>query len=312
MAVEKEKAGTNIVVPTTPAKIPLPKEYVKLGLTTGYNPCPVEETRLYVTGLSGEGKSTFVSSIPDAWVIDYEKGVGGVVDRRAGYFNIFEAAKKLGKTTYEVHRMIIDMLIEDARNNKRPCKRVVFDTHDGWVELETINFLKEKSAGVKTYEDIGQYGEKGAGHSLIQGRCKRILADLESNGYTWAVVGHLTYVPETAPDGKTQMNIRPILSKGYVGPIVRKSELHITINSIAHKERVDSTVKGQIIKGGKEEVVTRYWLYTKPTEAKRMEGKQRGVPNLARIIEVPMVGGWDVLKQAYNVAVEAAKKQNGN
>lgn len=301
----------NVIVSTTPAEIPLPAEYVALGLTTGYNPCPVEETRLYVTGLSGEGKSTFLASIPDSMTIDYEKGVNGIPGRRGAYFNIFEAAKKLKKTAYEIHRTIIDKLIEDAKNGKPPCKRIIFDTHDGWVELETINFLKEKSSGVKTYEDIGQYGEKGAGHSLVQGRCKRILVALESVGYTWAVVGHLTYVPETGIDGKTQMNIRPILSKGYVGSIVRKAELHITINSMARKERVDLIVKDRVVKGAKEEVITRYWLYTKPTEAKRMEGKQRGVPNLAKILEVPMVGGWDVLKEAYDEAVEQSKKQNG-
>lgn len=303
---------SNVVVPTTPAEIPLPAEYVALGLTTGYNPCTIEEVRLYITGLPGEGKSTLVASIPDSMTIDYERGATGIPGRRSAYFNIFEAAKKQKKTAYEIHRTILDKLMEDAKSGKPPCKRIIFDTHDGWVELETINFLKEKSSGAKVYEDIGQYGEKGAGHSLVQGRCRRILSALESVGYAWAVVGHLTYVPETTPDGKTQINIRPILSKGYVGSIVRKAELHLTINSMARKERVNQVVKGHIIKGAKEEVVTRYFLYTKPTEAKRMEGKQRGVPNLARVLEVPMIGGWEILKKAYDEAVKKSKIENSS
>jgi hypothetical protein len=303
---------TNVVVPTTPAKIPLPAEYVKLGLMTGYNPCPIEETRLYITGLPGEGKSTFVNSIPDSWVIDYEKGVGGVVGRRTGYFNIYEAAKKLGKTAYEVHREILDNLIADGKAGKRPCVRVIFDTHDGWTDLEAAHLLNEKSSATKTYEDIGEYGQKGHGHSLLQGRMKKILTDLEDVGYAWAVVGHLTYMVEHDVDGKDLTVIRPLLSKGYHGPIVRKAELHLTINSLTKKERPDVKLgSGKTVKG-KEEVVTRYYLYTKPTERRAMEGKQRGVPNLKAVLEIPLVGGWDVLKKAYNEAVDTAKKTNGN
>ena len=104
--------------------------------------------------------------------------------------------------------------------------------------------------------------------------------------------------------------IRPILSKGYFGPIVRKAELHLTINSLTQKERVDLPVAGgKVIKGGKEQVVTRYKLYTRPTERKAMEGKQRGVPNLTGILEVPLVDGWQVLKKAYEEAVNKAKEQ---
>lgn len=307
-------AKSNVVVKTTPAKIPMPVDYLELGLMTGYNPCIIEEARLYVTGLSGEGKSTFVASIPNAVTIDFEKGVCGVVKRRSGYLNIFDAAKKTGKTAYDIYRTVLDKLIIDGKANKRHWGRVIFDTHDGWVELEATHLLHEKSSGAKTYEDIGEYGQKGHGHSLLQGRLKKILSELESVGYTWAIVGHLTYVVSTDPiTFKDSTVIRPILSKGYVGPIVRKSELHLTINSMTQKEKVDLKVKDRIIKGGAEEVVTRYFLYTKPTERKAMEGKQRGVPNLPASMEIPLVGGWDTLKKAYDKAVNESKiKEQSN
>ena len=309
----ESKVKSNVVVPTTPAEIPLPAEYVELGLTTGYNPCTLEEARVYVTALSGEGKSTFLASIPGAVTIDTERGANGVPGRRGGYFNIFKIARESGKTAYEVYRAILDKLMEDGKANKRHWNRVIFDTHDGWVELEGVHLLEEKSSAAKVYEDIGEYGQKGHGHSLLQGRIKKILSELESVGYSWAIAGHLTYVVETDPiTYKESTKIRPILSKGYVGPIVRKAELHLTINSITKKEKTDLVVKGRTLKGAKEEVVTHYWLYTRPTERKAMEGKQRGVPNLAGSLEVPMVGGWDVLKKAYNEAVNKSKKQNGD
>ena len=304
---------SNMVVPTTPAKIPLPSDYVELGLTTGYNPCTIEETRLYVTGLSGEGKSTFVASIPNAVTIDYERGANGIPGRKGLYFDIYGVAKRTGKPAFEIHKAIISKLLADAREGKAKWNRIIFDTHDGWVELEIAHLLNEKSTGTKIYEDIGEYGQKGHGHSLVQGRCKKLLSEIESAGYSWAVVGHLTYVIETDPiTYKDSTKIRPILSKGYVGPIVRKAELHLTINSCPQKERSDLIVKGRVIKGGQEKTVTRYHLYTRPTERKAMEGKQRGVPNLTACLEVPMIGGYDVLKKAYDTAVEQSKKENGD
>jgi len=105
--------------------------------------------------------------------------------------------------------------------------------------------------------------------------------------------------------------IRPVFSKGYVGPVVRKAELHITINSMTRKEKLDKTVNGRVFKNMEEKEVTRYTLYSRPTEAKAMEGKRRGVPNLPARMEVPMINGWDVLKEAYEIAVEESKNSNG-
>jgi hypothetical protein len=300
-------------VETSPDDVPIPANYAKLGLTGGYNPRTLTDARLYVTGLAGEGKSTWISSIPDAWTIDFEGGDEGIPGRRGKYFDLRKAAKTLGKTTYEVYQMIIDELIADGKANKRPCGRVILDTQDAWVEMMGRQLLAEKSSkGVKKYEDIGELGQKGHGHSLLQGRCKNTLVALENAGYTWAVVGHLTYVVETDPvsfDESTK--IRPVLSKGYVGPVVRKAELHITINSQTKNEKVDKVVNGRTFKGMDEKSVTRYSIYTRPTEAKAMEGKRRGVPNLPARMEVPMIDGWKVLKAAYDKAVEESRKSNG-
>jgi hypothetical protein len=292
-------------VKTTPGEIPLPKEYVALGLRTGYNPRPVEDARIYLTGLAGEGKSTFISSIPDAWLIDFEGGAEGIPGRRGSYFDIRDIAKKTGKDTFTVYRSVLEKLLADGKAGRRPCKRVILDTHDGWVEMEGRHLLAEKSTPTKVYEDIGELGMKGHGHSLLQGRCRRILGDLEDAGYTWAVVGHLTYTVETDPiTYKESTKIRPVLSKGYVGPVVRMAELHVTIYSSTRMEKVDRVIGGKTIRNATEKQVTRYHLFTRPTEAKTMEGKRRGVPNLPGKMEVPMVGGWEVLKKAYNEAVD--------
>ncbi|KKL89671.1 hypothetical protein LCGC14_1912400, partial [marine sediment metagenome] len=109
-----ETVKTQIVVTTTPADIPLPAEYAALGLTTGYNPVTLDEARLYITGMSGEGKSTFISSIPDSWVIDFETGVGGIPGRKGAYFNLAEAAKTTKKSKYEIFRTIFEKLIADG------------------------------------------------------------------------------------------------------------------------------------------------------------------------------------------------------
>jgi hypothetical protein len=312
-AVQLVNGNANKVVETSPADIPIPADWAALGLTTGYNPRTLEDARLYVTGLAGEGKSTFICSIPDAWTLDFEGGDEGVPGRRGKYFDLRKAARAQKKTIFEIYHMIMEKLLAAGKAGKPPCKRVVIDTHDAWVELMGQRLLVEKSAGAKTFEDIGELGMKGHGHSLLQGRCKNALVALEDAGYTWAVVGHLTYVTTTDPiTYKESTKIRPILSKGYVGPVVRKAELHVTINSSTSVEKMDKVVNGRTFKGIDEKSVTRYSIYTRPTEAKAMEGKRRGVPNLPAKMEVPMVDGWQVLKTAYDKAVEESRTVNGD
>ena len=134
---------------------------------------------------------------------------------------------------------------------------------------------------------------------------------MEDVGYTWAVVGHLKYVttPDPMDPRKEVTFIRPILSVGYSGIVKRMSELQITIQSQVKKERKDREVKGRILKGVDEVEVTKYKLFTRSTERRATEGKRRGVPNLPGTIEVPLVGGWDKLKTAYEAAIETSRKQ---
>ncbi|KKN01656.1 hypothetical protein LCGC14_1125590 [marine sediment metagenome] len=303
--------SNGVAVKTAPNEIPLPDKYVKLGLTDGYNPLPIEDARIYITGLSGEGKTTFVSSIPGAWVIDCEGGAGGIPGRRGKYFDLKAIARKTSRTRYDVYKEIIDNLMADGKANRRPCRRIVLDTHDAWVELMCRHLLEEKSTATKTYEDIGEYGQKGHGHSLLQGRCRRVLGDLEDVGYTWAVVGHLKYVtmPDPMDPGKEVTFIRPILSVGYSGIVKRISELQITIQSRTQKERKDRVVQGRTLKSVDEVEVTKYKLFTRSTERRATEGKRRGVPNLPATIEVPIIDGWGALKTAYEEAIKTSRKQ---
>ena len=303
--------SNGVAVKTRPNEIPLPDKYVKLGLSDGYNPLPIEDARLYITGLSGEGKTTFVSSIPDAWVIDFEGGAGGIPGRRGKYFDIKKIAQETRQTRYDVYKLILDNLIADGKNNQRPCRRIIIDTQDAWVELMCRQLLKEKSTEKKVYEDIGEYGQKGHGHSLLQGRCRRVLGDLEDVGYTWAVVGHtkLVTMPDPMDSSKEVTFIRPILSVGYSGIVKRTSEIQVTIQSKITKERKDREVKGKILKGIDEVEVTKYRLFTRSTEKRATEGKRRGVPSMPGTIEVPIVDGWMPLKEAYEAAVDASRKQ---
>ena len=311
--MEQINGNANKVVETTAAEIPIPADYAKLGLMGGYNPRSIEDIRLYLTGLSGDGKSTFLASIPDTWTLDCEGGAEGIPGRRGLYFNMKAMARERSVDVYTVYSNIIDKLIADGKAGKHPCRRVGIDTHDAWVELLGRHLLAEKSSGAKQFEDIGELGMKGHGHSLLQGRCRNVLGELEDAGYTWAVVGHLTYITETDPiTYKESTKIRPILSKGYVGPVVRLAELHITINSRTAIEKADKVVGDKVFKGLDEKEVTRYYIYSRPTEAKAMEGKRRGVPTLPARLEVPMVDGWKVLKDAYEKAVEETRKVNGD
>lgn len=304
--------GNGMVVKSAMNDVPLPEKYVKLGLMTGYNPLALEDARIYVTGLSGEGKTTFINSIPRNAVIDCEGGADGIPGRRSTYFNIKKIARDKKKTRYEVYHDILMQLLEDGKANKRYFHRITFDTHDAWAALVTRHLLEEKSTDTKVLENIGDYGQKGHGHSLVQGRMAKIIGDLEDVGYTWCIVGHTKYVtmPDPMDSRKEVSYIRPLLSAGYSGLARRLSELHITIQSTTRKEKEDKKLKGgRVLKGATERMVTRYHLYTRPSDSRSTEGKRRGVPVLPGSIEVPIIDGWKALEKVYNEAVEASRKK---
>ncbi len=275
----------------------IPADWAVLGVKSGYNPKPAEALRFWVRGPSGEGKTSFLSSIPNHLILDFDDGADGVPGGRATRIHI---------KNYEKYMTVTDKLIEQGKAGKRPWDRVTFDTVDEWAGMIGNQLQIEKGC-----ENIQDYGSKGKGYGLIKDRCWTRLRALEEVGYVWSCAGHQSIKTDTLPGGAERSRIRDSIFPMFSKQITTRAEFALTIYCLPESTRPMIKQKmgnGQIIEvPGKEITKQTYYLSSLSTEQE--SNKQRGCPGMERKFEIPRVNAWDVFCAKYREAVEAAKKQ---
>lgn len=276
----------------------IPDDWAALGATTGYDPKKAEDLRLFIVGPSGEGKTTFVNSIPDNLILDFDDGANASPG---------SVATRIPVPHYERMMLVIDKLVADAKAGKRRFQRVTFDTIDEMVSLTQKQLEREKQV-----EDITEFGSQGHGYNLILGRIWSKVRELEEAGYTWAFVGHLRTKTEVNPvTKKEETKLREATFPSVAKKILTRSDFKLTAYSLLDTKKImakrNIPGRGEIeVEVGKEDT-TVYYIDTMTTAAR--DGKARGVPTLARKIQVPLCGGWSEFATQYDAAVEEARKQ---
>uniref|UniRef100_A0A6M3J8B3 Putative ATPase domain containing protein n=1 Tax=viral metagenome TaxID=1070528 RepID=A0A6M3J8B3_9ZZZZ len=290
----------NVVLPATPNTVPvIPMDWAKLGVETGYNPKPAEDLNLWIVGPSGEGKTTFNSSIPNNLILDFDKSAESIIGTRA---------MRVAIRDYEHYMEITQKLIDEGKGGKHFVHRISVDTVDEWVGMIVNRLQFEKGV-----DDITEFGSQGHGWSMIRERCWSRLRELEEAGFVWACVGHMITKTETNPvTHRERTVVRDAVFPSFAAKIVRSSDFKLTIyciNQEIDKKEKRKTKSGQVIEvicG--TEMSSTYYLDSYTTAER--EGKGRAAPGMIRKFEIPRVNAWNVFVRNYNVAVEAAKKQN--
>lgn len=297
-AVTKPAVEGNIVLPATPNTVPaIPADWAKLGVVTGYNPKSAEDLNLYIVGPSGEGKTTFDSSIPDNLILDFDKSAESIIGTRA---------MRVPIGSYEQYMQITQKLIDEGKAGKHVVHRVSFDTTDEWLGM-IVNRLQEE----KGVDDITEFGSQGHGWAMIRDRCWSRLRELEQAGYVWTCVGHMITKTETNPvTHKERTVIRDAAFPSFAAKIVRSSDFKLTIYCL-NKEIQKLTKKklpnGQVIDVPcGTEMTSKYYLDSYTTAER--EGKGRAPTGMTRKFEIPLLNAWQVFKQNYDVAITNAKK----
>lgn len=289
----------NVVLPTAPNAVPMiPADWAKLGVQTGYDPKAVEDLNLWVVGPSGEGKTTFESSIPDNMILDFDKSAESIVGTRA---------LRVPIENYERYMEITQKLIDEGNAGKHIVHRISIDTVDEWLGVITNRLQKEKGV-----DDITEFGSQGHGWAMIRERCWSRLRELEQAGFVWSCVGHMITKTETNPvTHRERTVIRDAVFPSFSAKIVRSSDFKLTIYCINKEieKRIKQTLPGgQIIEvPSGTEMVSTYYLDSYTTAER--EGKGRAAPGMIRKFEIPQINAWDVFAKNYNVAVATAKKQ---
>jgi hypothetical protein len=286
-----------VVLPATPNTVPkIPGDWANYGAEAGYNPKPAEDLNFWIVGPSGEGKTTFLSSIPNHIILDFDGAARSVPGSRAIRVVI---------RNYEHYEEVTNKLIAEGKANKRCFRRVSIDTADEWVGM-----IKNRLQYEKSVEDITEFGSQGHGYSLIVERCWSKLRAIAEAGYVWAINGHMTTKTEVNPSTyKERTVVRDAIYPSMSAQIVRSSDFKFTIYSkpVVTKTPVNKKLPdGRVIKQYKEETAQKYFINLINTAER--EGKMR-VHKMDTKIEIPPVNAWDIFKAKYDSAVAEAKKQ---
>ena len=295
----KPPAEGNKILPATPNTVPvIPADWAKLGVRTGYNPKSAEDLNLYIVGPSGEGKTTFESSIPDTLILDFDKSAESVIGTRA---------MRVPIGNYEQYMAVTQKLIDEGKAGKHIAHRISVDTTDKWVGM-IVNRLQDE----KGVPDITEFGSQGHGWAMIKNRCWSRLREIEAAGFVWSCVGHMITKTETNPvTHKERTVIRDAVFPSFAAEIVNSSDFKLTIYCI--NKEVEKKIK-KTLPGGQvievpcgTEMTSKYYLDSYTTEER--QGKGRVAPGMIRKFDIPAINAWDIFAENYNSAVLEAKKQ---
>jgi len=291
------KPAVNPTIETKPNEVPaIPKDWADLGAVTGFSPRAAKSLRLFIVGPSGEGKTTFLNSIPDNIILDFDDGAYACPGAKSTRIIIPD---------YDRMEMVIDKLVTDSKAGKRRWNRVTFDTID-----EMVGAVQKQLEREKQVDDITEFGSQGHGYNLILGRIWSKVRELEEAGYTWAFCGHLKIKTERNPVTKQEESkLRVATYPSVAKRILTRSDFKLTVYSMP---RTVDQIEEKKLPGGRTikakvgaKTVTDYFLETRTTAAR--ENKSRGVPGLAEKLSLPLVGGWDVFEASYDKAVADAR-----
>jgi len=282
---------TNPTINITPNSIPA--DWAKLGAETGYHPKEAHELRLWVAGMTGEGKSTFTRSIPDSLTLDFGDETGGVFEPRG---------PRICVPNYERYMEVTDKLIQDGKAGKRWVKRIIIDNADDWVNM-IINVLQIE----KNCEDITDYGSSGRGWAMIRNRCWGRIQALAEAGYVWSVNANI--IEKTKQVGTTSMTvIRPVVFPGFASMFGRRADYKLVVyartKTIAKTTKVKLPDGRTIDKPVGEETKKVYYCQCRSNDLR--EAKSRGVPGMKETFEIPLIDGWNTFAEYYNEARDKA------
>lgn len=298
METEKKENSVEKMVPQA-----VPSLYARLGVETGYNPTDAKHLRMFIVGPSGEGKTTFLSSIPRTLILDFERGACGVPNARA---------HRIYVPNGKVLREIVKQLVDDGKNPNRPYDRIGIDTVDQFVEMMNPEIAEEYRSKTKwTGDDITEYGESGAGWAKLKNGCWSVLQELEKAGYAWTIIGHITEKTITV-NRQSRTVPRAVLFDSFAKLIHRNTEVFATIYSQMEQEQTYTTFQGRQVPGIVKDVVRVYMdMTTMSSEKNTAQGKLRSVPVMTTkiLLPDPMSGqyGWDSFTAEYNAAVNRVK-----
>lgn len=285
---------------SAPGIASIPPKYEKLGVRHGWDPTDLSRLKVLLTALPAHGKTSFVMSHPNAWVMDPENMAGDVLRPKAHRIYLPSMAK---------YEELFKELIADGRAGKHPCKTIVFDTIDKFVEIAIIHLTIEWNKSSRPIRSILEAGQKGYGWGLVQDYLFSFIRDIYDAGYGWIIVGHL----------KLSNPVHMVMPPAFQGYILKEAQYwgHLTRTTTSKVEEVGikyfETSSGKKVPSPiKETVLTQHVTLSfqdlNPDPEKKRELKARYLEFLPPSIDIPQHDGWSAFASMYNSAIKQARE----
>lgn len=284
-------------------KLVIPPGLAKLGATRGFDPPEPHRLRFYLTGKPGCGKTTFVSSIDGALIIDPEDSSCMVPNPKAMRFTP-HTGKELMDMVHELIRM--------KAGPSNPVKHIVFDTIEKAQTL-IIPWLtdhhNETHPRSTPLLDIREYGTKGAGWGKINDMTLGIMHKLYLAGYGWTCCGHLQESTIEDPISKKPITkLEPLINPGIRGGLYRDAQYMAYLREAVVSSRVEKKVGTRTVKTSQKR--PQYLLeLTSPEGTSTMTTqivKERLGSYMPDVLDVTGSDGWNIFSGAYDGAREKA------
>lgn len=284
----------------------IPKALQKFGVTKGFLPRTLNQSRLVIAGKPGVGKSTLASSNPKAFVIDLDRGTGTVADPQCLRY-VAPVDVAMGDVAAKMTE-VVDTLVGMRERGDTSIEMVVIDTIDAWIE----SLIYEMLAKNEGLEDPGDYkGGHGKGWGILRGVVGRTLDRLARCGYGWTVISHIAPKTIRTPAGDI-VRYSLCCSDGFKNCLISKCEYLLFVEKGVVTEVGEATeVKlpgGKIgVRPGKKVQRKVRWLKTLPGGLWQGEDADEikvRVPLPSQIL-IPSTGGWESVSQVYDAAVES-------
>jgi GTPase SAR1 family protein len=274
------------------------------GVSTGFDPPSVYESRFVILGEPGSGKSTLINSDPNIMVLDVESGGLTVADPQALRFTAPPRTdpSQLDKVYYS----FIDRVIARKLSGKDDVKMIAIDSIDKMIEI-ALGCLCLR-AGVA---DPIMSEDKKSGNLYTQAKLD-VFGALDKAfhaGLGWALIAHMaTRTVRVGQEQKEQKGLA--VSDSFKRPVFRECEHMLFVSrgvEIIQHPTTTKKVGGKTITiPGKTENVPVRKLRSKPGglwAGGDAEDVKVRVPFETEIV-IPPKGGFGTLKAAYDRAVE--------
>jgi hypothetical protein len=274
------------------------------GLSRGHEFAPFQRSKLAVTGLPASGKSTLINSNPQCIVVDLEEGGKTVPDPQALRFNPQDSGGQ--KSWVEVAKGVDDFVntICMAKRKGLPeYNHVAFDSFDALVELFSKELMEQSKI-----RDVGDYGGgHGKGYAIVRTKIFAILDQLWKAGFGWSVIAHISVEPG-GDNGPRRLDLA--VSPSFRTHLYRVCEHMLFLDHAeVTRYRPDKKIPGtnKVIKdetGYQERAIVMKTRTGSLWRGGHADAVKVRVP-FPDVLEIPRVGGWNVVEEAYEKATES-------